>query len=53
MASTIDYRLITRPELCDIVKSDWASDTLSNDGGFLSLFATSSFVTGTYSQAHI
>jgi hypothetical protein len=32
MASTIDYRLITRPELCDIVKVDWASDTLPDDG---------------------
>lgn len=36
MSKTIDYRLITRPHLCDIVKADWASDTLPDDGKQLS-----------------
>lgn len=35
MSKTIDYRLITRPHLCDIVKADWASDTLPDDGKLL------------------
>eukprot|EP00892_Ulva_mutabilis_P009194 jgi/Ulvmu1/6647/UM003_0285.1 len=31
MSKTIDYRLITRPHLCDIVKADWAADKLPDD----------------------
>lgn len=32
MASTIDSRMVTRPELCDIVRLEWATDTLPDDG---------------------
>lgn len=37
MAASIDSRVIMRPELCDIVKSDWARDTLPDDGALQSL----------------
>jgi hypothetical protein len=32
MASTIDPRMVMRPELCDVVRADWATDTLPDDG---------------------
>jgi hypothetical protein len=32
MSSTIDPRMVMRPELCDIVRTDWATDTLPDDG---------------------
>jgi hypothetical protein len=35
MSSTIDFRLVMRPELCDIVRMDWATDILPDDGAFL------------------
>ena len=32
MAASIDQRLVSRPELCDIVDAEWARDTLPDDG---------------------
>eukprot|EP00195_Chlamydomonas_chlamydogama_P017299 CAMPEP_0202905600 /NCGR_PEP_ID=MMETSP1392-20130828/35148_1 /ASSEMBLY_ACC=CAM_ASM_000868 /TAXON_ID=225041 /ORGANISM="Chlamydomonas chlamydogama, Strain SAG 11-48b" /LENGTH=75 /DNA_ID=CAMNT_0049593775 /DNA_START=44 /DNA_END=271 /DNA_ORIENTATION=+ len=31
MSGTVDYRLITRPELLDVVDEEWAGDALPDD----------------------